>query len=323
MINSYALESNQTGDIAIPFKSAEPYINEALETSPDNIDVLIAVGYAYETQGDIDKAQAYYLKATQKAPDSADAWFHLGHALQFQGKDEDAKKNFDKAYALDPNHPQILMVRGNMFFSEGKNQDAYESFKKAGEDNDLNYQGRAEALVGASIARVNQDNFKYIDEAIELSKEAVALAPKFSPALAAYGYNLYLAGKQRTGFDYVVKATEANPRISRNYFLLSMIYRNSDDFTYAIAAGKEAVEHVDDDNTILSKENRMSQKALYKYELAKTYSLSGLNVDTTELLLEAIELNPSLTERIKENYDKGTFFQKNISNTKFQSMISV
>lgn len=322
MINSYSLAGNQDGKEGAAFKKSEPYISTAISTNPNSEEVQLAAGYAYETDSKYEKAREYYLKAEKVNSKSSDVYFRLGHVSEFLGKSSEAQTYYDKAYSIDPNNPQVLMVRGNSFFSEGDLQRAYDSFKKASENPDLSYQSKAEALTGASIARANQDNFKYIEEAVALSKEAVAADPHFSPALGAYGYNLYLSGMQKTGFDYVVKATEANPRISKNYFLLSMIYRTAKDYRYAIAAGKEAVSHIDDDNTILSEDAKKNQKALYLLELAKTYSVAGLPQESLPLLTQAVALKPTLAEEIKNSTEEGGVFSVLASSPEFQAIIT-
>lgn len=327
LIQSSAQKGNATGEEKKALEVARPYIEQALKQGSENPQVLKSIGYAYETAGNYHEALSYYDKVIKLTPDSADAWFHHGHVLEFLGKTTDAYSEYEKAYSLDKNNPQILMARGNMFVSQGKFQESFESFKQASEVPDISNAAKAEALTGASIVRSSQDSFKYIKEALALSGDAVASDPNFSPALAAHGYNLYLTDPTLAqgivdGISYVKKAVVANPRIAKNYYMLGLFYRGSKDYTNAIAYFQEAVAKVDQDNTLLSNQYKKQAKALYIYNLARTYSIAAVSYDTLSLLKQSFDLDPSLKSQVKKDIVLGTYFKELKNNQELINLIN-
>ena len=322
LVQAIALEGNQKGQEENALKEAQPYIDEALRVGGEDPNVLAPVGYAYETASEYQKSFEFYDRVTQLDPKSGDAFFHRGHALEFLGKRQEAWKDYEKAYQLDPNNALVLMARGNMFFSQNKPQESYESFKKASEQPDVSNQTKAEALTGAALVRGSQENFKYVKESLDLSKQAVDADPNFSPALAAYGYNLFLTSPNlKDGIPYVEKAIAANPRITKNYLLLAQMYRAIQDYVKAINNLKTAISLVGNDNTILSDSDKNVAKGTYTYELAKTYYISGFLVNILPLLKDAVALNPSLKQTLKSDLDNLNLFLTYKDNQEFLSLI--
>ncbi len=311
LINSISLVGNQTGKESTQFNQTKPYIDQALKSNPRNPVVLLSVGYAYETAGNYEKALSYYTLATDVDPNSSEAWFHKGHALQFLNKSGEAKKSYDKAYSLNPNNPLVLITRGNDLLTEKKFNEAYDNFNKASKNSALSPQTRSEALTSASVAKRYQSNTNSnsMNEALSLSKQAIDADSGFSPALATYGLNLAMTGRINDGIAYLEKAISANPRISLNYFELAEILRSNNDYTNAINNNKKAVENVDNDNTLVGESNKSSAKGMYLYELAKTYSASGLSVDLLPILKESFGLNPNMKTILRIDHDKYGYFK--------------
>ncbi len=306
MVQSYSTEGNETGSETEQLKASQQYIDKLLKVDPYGRDTQLAVGYAYETAGDYQKALGYYKGATEVDSTSAMAWFRLGHDLEFLGQRQQAYQYYDKAYSIDPNNPLVLMARGNQLMSGGNPQGSYESFLKASEQPDIDNTLKADALTGAASARAVQDNYQYISDTLKLSKEAVDADPSFSPALATYGYTLYLTtptnGDKSQAFDYLRKAIEANPRISKNYLTLSKFYRVKSDYPNAINYNKQAIDKADDDNTLLSVEARTLNKGMYEYELARTYYMANQYNLVIPTLKIAIQLNPDVMQTLKEDF---------------------
>lgn len=305
LITTKALEGNQTGQEDKAFREAKPYIDLALNSGPNSPDILISVGYAYETVGEYEKALTYYDQAIKINPNSADALFHHGHVLEFLGRRQEAYQDYNKAYEADKNNALVLMAKANMLLSEGKTQESFEMFLKAAEIPGISNQAKSEALASASLVRRSQ--LAYMDEAVELSRQAVDASPNFSPALAAHGTNLFFVERYDESVSYLKKSIEANPRISRNYLELGQVYRGLKNYQEAINYIKQSITKVENDNTILSEKAKSTRKGIYAYELAKTYSSSGLRVDIMPFITEAVSLNPSLKTTIKQDFEKGRF----------------
>lgn len=319
LIQTIALEGNQTGNEAQSFKEAMPYIEEALKQYGDNSETLIAVGYTYETAGKYEEALLHYEKALAIDPNSARAFFHKGHVLEFLNRESESLEAYNKAYSLDPDNPLILIKRGNIFLSQSKLNKAKESFGKASTSQQASYHLKSEALVALSrLLRSEGD----LQNALETSKKAVELDSSFSPALGTHGYNLALVGKREEGIMFLKKAIDANPRISLNYNNLAQVLRAEKNFQEAINYQKTAASKINDDNTILSEDSRKSQKAMYIYDLAKSYDMSGLSVDVIPLLQQSLELHPALVELLRLDYSDRGYFKRYSDNPNFLSLLN-
>jgi tetratricopeptide (TPR) repeat protein len=312
---------NQTGEESKTFQESKPYIDKLIASNPTDASSLIVIGYSYETAGDYEQALKYYDQAIKADPNSSSAWFHRGHVLAFLGKESDSSESYDKAKNLDSDNPFVLMVEANKLFGQQDYQKSYETFKKASEIPGISQATKSEALTGASLAR-GLPTYVYISEALQISKAAVDANPNFSPALSAYGYNLYMTGDKK-GIDYVNKAIQANPRISRNYYLLGMFARGEKKFIDSINYTKQALERVDNDNTIVTPEDKAKAKAKMTYELAKTYSISDQNADVLSMLQQAVALDPSIKSTIIKDFQTNHFYQSLAQNGNFQSLITL
>lgn len=321
VITANSLQGNQTGTEKQALEDSKPYISQILQADGKNANTLITAGYAYETAGEYTTALTYYDKAIGLNPSSAEAYFHKGHTLAFLGRAVESKAAYEKAYVLSPNNPQILMVRGNMFLSDGKEQDSFESFKKAADNANGDKQIQAEALSAASVVRSTQNNHQYMTEALDLSKQAVEANPNFSPALATYGYNLLLVGKDDDAIRFMQKSISANPRISRNYYQLGMLNKVNKQYSQAIQYLQEAIAHADTDNTLFTPENRQYVKGLYQLTLAEVYAVSGIKGDTLSLLKDAVNNRPSLKDQIKRDYQLLGFFKELSGNAEFITIV--
>lgn len=326
LINAISSRGNQTGTEDDAFKNSEPYITEAVSTNPNDFNVNVAVGYAYETAGNYAKAFEYYEKAVMINPKSATALFHQAHTLEFLGKHDEAYEMYAKARKLDPNNPLVLMAHGNQLMASSDLQGSYQSFLDASNQPGISRVAKVEALTAAASVRAIQNNFQYIGEALKLSKEAVEVDSNFSPALATYGYTLYLTtpidGDKSQAFDYLKRAITANPKISKNYLTLSKFYRVKSDYPSAISYNKQAIERANDDNTLLSPQARILNKGIYEYELAKTYYSSGQPELVMPALISAVQSNPYIKETIKDEFSNKGQFTDFVTNSEFISLIT-
>ncbi len=322
LINSYSLEGNEKGNEAEQLKQSAPVIEQSINSHPNDGEILMAAGYAYETAGDYQKALEFYKKATDSNPNSAEAWFHLGHVNQFLGKTVDANKFYDKSYALDPKNPLVNMVRGNTFFSQKKFDDAFKSFQTAANSKESISSAKAEALTGASLVLLNRDGFKYIAQADAIAKQAVGTDPNFSPALSAYGTTQMLLGQNKSAISLFNRAITANPQIAKNYYMLGILARSNKEYSSAVSYINSAIMAVENDNTIFTQEARDFNKGLYYYELAKTYNLSGAPAQIiVESLQQAIKYAPLLKARAKLESEQSNSFSIVANNPVFKSLI--
>jgi len=320
LITTISLEGNQKGQEKQALQEAQPYI-DTLKSKTGDVHSLIAIGYAYEAAGDYQKAFDYYDRATKSDSKFADAWFHRGHVLMFLNKSAEGLDDYRKAVRSDPNNALAQMGLAGQLYSDKKVEESFQAYLKVSEIPGILQQNKAEALAAAATIRRTQSNYKYMEEAFGLSKKAVDADPTFAPALASYGYNLFLTGSPVEGEDYMKRAIAANPRISKNYSDLGIILRGVRRFDDSINYQKLALDRVKDDNTIVSSGDRTIREASYTYQLAKTYSMSGASVDVMPLLQHAIQLNPYIKTVLKSDESSLGLFKELSGNSSFQELI--
>lgn len=319
VINAISSQGNQTGEEKEALEQSKPYIDQAIKTGSQDLEVLLSVGYAYEAAGDYEKALEYYKKATELAPNSSAAWFHYGHALQFLNKSEQSQEAYSKSFTLNPTFPLGLIGQANEYFSVGKIDEAKKTYLEAAERPDADSYIKADALTSASTISRYQGN---LPEALEFAKKALEISPNYSPALGQYGYLLAMTGDNEEGIKQLKKSIEANPRITKNKYMLGNVLRANKDYIGAINSQKEAISGVDDDNTLVGTTSKGAWKGTYTYELAKTYYMANINTDIIPLLKEAILLKSANKSILVSDMQKYSHFKNLESNPEFQLLIN-
>jgi tetratricopeptide (TPR) repeat protein len=309
-VNLISQEGNLTGDEANSFKQLQPYIEKSLLNGGDkDPNILLSVGYAYETAGDYQKALEYYEKGLKIDPNSAALWFNKGHIMEFLGDFEESQSAYNKAYELNKEDSAILIAIGHQLVRENKIKEAFDIYIKASNLKNITNQQKADALTEASFVRRSQDSFSHLPEALELSQRAISFAPKYSPALGVHGHNLYLMGRRDEAIEVMGEAIAANPRIAKNFFYRGGFYRAKKDYSDAINHFKQAISAVDTDNTILPLSDKAPIKAKFIYELARTYHISGIQVNPSDLIISAIELDPNIKRVFNDDVNQNGYFE--------------
>lgn len=320
MILSISSLGNQTGTEAKAFDAASGYVKKALKDEGSNKDVLMAVGYSYETAGKWEDALGYYEKAIGRDNRSSLAWFHKGHALEFLGRPEEAKKAYDKAFELDSKDPSILLVKAKQEATSGKNERAKKIYEEIAGMENIQSSIKAEALTGASILARN--DVLDLKKALDFSKKAVNTDKRYSPGLAVHGVNLSLTGDLKKGTAFIFQAIKTNPRIANNYLQMAIVLRAGGYKKEAIDYLKGGLSKIDDDNTILGQEDRRRIKALLTYELAKTY---WENKSERELVLVTLEdaygIDPKISSKLEFDLKKARSFSDLTGDPRFLAVL--
>ena len=69
-------------------------LTKASELDPENPEIDMTLGLAYQARGDLSKAEEYLRSAVRKKPDYAEAHNNMGNLLGLQGKSEEAIREF-------------------------------------------------------------------------------------------------------------------------------------------------------------------------------------------------------------------------------------
>jgi tetratricopeptide (TPR) repeat protein len=311
IINAYASEGNQTGTESKTFEEAQPYVKQALGVHPNDVNVLISMGYLYETAGKYEEALSYYNKAIVQDPNNSMAYFHKGHVLQFLGNNEEAYKMYEKSLEIDPNNPSANLALAIKYREEKNDSNALKYYEKVYKNSETQRAIKAEAFTGVSVLLQSQGKLR---EALIASSEAVKLNPEYSLALAVNASNLYSNGQAAEAKKFIDTSINANPRITTNYLIAGDMAIGSGNYQKALDYYEKGLSAVGSDNTILNQQKKNGIKGAIYYNFARTYYLMGNDGKAIDYLSQAAELNKRLIDVAKnERRDKALFSRINLS----------
>ena len=113
-------------------EDAFAFLSRALESQPDEPDLLYETALAAEKIGHVDLLERHLRRLIVLRPDSAQAYNALGYSFADRNMHlEEAGQLIDKALSLAPDDPFILDSKGWVLFRQGKAAAALEALKKA------------------------------------------------------------------------------------------------------------------------------------------------------------------------------------------------
>jgi tetratricopeptide (TPR) repeat protein len=119
------------------FEEAVAEYEQALETEPENVDVLSNLGVAYYNLGQLDKAIDQYSEAIEIAPKDADIRSNLAAAYvqKYQTSGaldqlERALEAYQTAVELNPSLAEAFFGLGVVYALLGRNEDAIQAFEE-------------------------------------------------------------------------------------------------------------------------------------------------------------------------------------------------
>lgn len=124
------------------------FLANALETQPDEPEILYETALAAEKLGYLDVLERHLRRLMVLKPDSAQAYNALGYSLADRNlRLDEAAQLIDKALALTPDDPFILDSKGWLLFRQGKLAAALEALQRA-------YAQKPDAEIAAHIGEV-------------------------------------------------------------------------------------------------------------------------------------------------------------------------
>ena len=221
-------------------------LRRAIELEPRFAQALRYLGILLGETGDADGAVAVLDEALRVDPDHARAWNNLGNAQRTLGRLAEAERSFARAMELRPDYALAAANLGEVQRDQGEVE-------------------RAEATLRAALGRLaGQPPFRPIivllagllrergalDEAVELYRQAIALAPeKSANQWLNLGWVLGERGEMSAARDAFTRAQRSDPGDLRTLFarhlILPMIYEDEEALRSARAgfgAGLAALE---------------------------------------------------------------------------------
>lgn len=110
------------------YAAARRYLEQSLETEPDDYQNLVSAGVVSIYLRDYDRAIPYLLHATQVKPDQGTAFFYLGMVQLAKQRKNEAEASFTRAIALLPRSPRQHYALGLVLEDEGRIPEARQEF---------------------------------------------------------------------------------------------------------------------------------------------------------------------------------------------------
>lgn len=157
--------------------SAMRELTRASELDPDNPEVDMALGLAYQARGDPGKAEEHFRNAIRKKPDYAEAHNNLGIVLSNLGRGEEAIREFEAATSnvMYPTPEGAYYNMGEEHRRRKNFAKAEEAYRKAISLNDR----YVDAYL--RLALLQGDGGRWAD-AVGTLEACVAVVPAYGPA---------------------------------------------------------------------------------------------------------------------------------------------
>ncbi len=181
---------------------AVAHLRTAIKLDPKCAGAHSMLGKALVSQNNVDDAIASYLIAITLDPKSANTHYGLGYARVRQGKDDDAIAAYRQAIALDPKFAIAYHGLGNTLMRQGKNDDAIAALRKSIQLDPKNV--NAHTSLGFALCHLvdhPDPKLRDVKRAVELSKEAVELAPQSAVTWQSLGWVQYRAGNWKASIE--------------------------------------------------------------------------------------------------------------------------
>lgn len=323
LIQAYALKGNATGTEQAMYAKAYPLAKQATEKYPDNVEILLAVGYLAETAGYYEEAGQYYIKASSLDEDNAQILFRIAHTLEFITENSAAAEAlYQKAYELDSENSQILMAMGRMILARADSQEDIENafgFFMAAAERTEQASIRSEAWTNAAQIQLARNQY---EEATALASMAVNADRAYAPALVAYGEAIFREGRTQDGLNYIAEAMEKNPRHSDSYYTTGILLRVLGDYEQSVKYFILASQKISDDNTIVSLDDKTRTSALIQYDIAKTYDMAGDIEKSFSALEQAVATDASAATHARIDAASNNFFSELATQERFTSLVA-
>lgn len=197
-----------TATVRRDFESAVKDYDRIAKALPDQPDVYVDLGYAYENNGDVDKALENYLKAIEKKNGQyATAFLRSGIVYNRKQDSTKATEAFDRAeelYRAETNNEGVNEVRrqrGILFREKGRYAEAREQFQQSLDAARVlgNEAQQVSAMIELSTLSTNEGN---LSEALKMAQQAVALAQQRNLESLAAGGLIELGNSFHDKGDY-------------------------------------------------------------------------------------------------------------------------
>jgi tetratricopeptide (TPR) repeat protein len=220
---------------------AETEYREALRIQPDAFDAIRGLGELAYQDGRVEEAMALFARGVAIQPEAADLHSNLAETLRILNRTDEAVKYARMALALDPTLPDAWNTMGLLAHEQGRLGDAETAFREAirvqpehwfaynNLGNTLRAMRRhddaaesfraairleprsAAALTNLAQVLIEIGDPALLDQAEELCRRALAVAPELTQAINSLGNVLLLQGRLDDAMSCYQHALQIDP----------------------------------------------------------------------------------------------------------------
>jgi tetratricopeptide (TPR) repeat protein len=186
----------------------------------------VALGRAYFTKGEEDKAESALKSAIDLDPTNADAHLELGQLRIVQHKLPEAEAEFRQAVRVAPDSAVANATLAEVLLQTGRNAEARKLLEKTVslDARDWHSQYRLATLLSDDLAR-----------STELLTNVTRLAPDFLPAREELGLALLRRGDSKAATTLAEAMIAAQPKAAEGHSLMAMTLWKGRDFEASLA----------------------------------------------------------------------------------------
>lgn len=172
--------------------SAMRELTAASKLDPENPEIDMAFGLAYQARGDLGKAAEYFRSAVRKKPDYAEAHNNLGIVLSHLGRGDEAIREFEAAASnvLYPTPEMAYYNLGEEYRRRNDLRKAEQMYRRSISVNDR----YADAYLRLAFLQADRGQRS---EAVRTLEACVAMVPGHAPAWMDLGRAYLSLGRKR------------------------------------------------------------------------------------------------------------------------------
>jgi len=187
-------------------------LTEASELDPENPEIDVSLGLAYQTRGDLGMAERYFRNAVRKKPDYAEAHNNLGIVLSHLGRGDEAIREFETAASnvLYPTPEMAYYNLGEEYRRRKNFQKAEEMYRRSIAMNDR----YADAYLRLALLYGDRGQWA---EAARTLEACVEVAPAYAPAWLDLGRAYLSLGRSKDALNALrnAMANSADPALRK------------------------------------------------------------------------------------------------------------
>ena len=250
------------------YDEAEATLKKYLKTDDNNRDFLINLGYIYEQQGKIKKAEEYFAKAIKKLRPNNNDIQNLAYKFRNIREYEWAAKTYQKGREL-LNNPQAYMLEmGENYMYERNYHAMFEQFMSALENNSGDLNTITSKLSFARTYDVNNNVDTVIKEQLQLLLKKPGYAPVFDELAIWFALQ---TGDYAKAFEHGIQLNRKVPGKLDVYLNIAREAVRSKQYAIALQAYDQVLQAGKENNNFFHIARKESLQCRYT-----TYETSGV-----------------------------------------------